>query len=131
MRGGERILVFVATKRMADQLTRGLRQEGWPALAIHGDKSQNERDWVLDQFKTGKSPLMIATDVAARGLDVKHIAAVINFDFPNNVEVSFCLRFSVVECNLLCDGENCLFAYATKTETILRSPERTKKRRTF
>lgn len=68
---GERVLVFTGTKRMADQLTRSLRQEGWPALAIHGDKSQNERDWVLEQFKTGKQPLMIATDVAARGLDVK------------------------------------------------------------
>ena len=63
--------MFTGTKRMADQLTRSLRQEGWPALAIHGDKSQNERDWVLEQFKTGKQPLMIATDVAARGLDVK------------------------------------------------------------
>uniref|UniRef100_A0A6A7GA23 RNA helicase n=1 Tax=Hirondellea gigas TaxID=1518452 RepID=A0A6A7GA23_9CRUS len=83
---GERCLVFVATKRLADQLTRSLRQEGWPALAIHGDKSQNERDWVLEQFKTGKSPLMVATDVASRGLDVKHIRAVINYDFPNNVE---------------------------------------------
>eukprot|EP01083_Nonionella_stella_P036528 99657_1 len=83
---GERVLVFTGTKRMADQLTRSLRQEGWPALAIHGDKSQNERDWVLEQFRSGKAPLMIATDVAARGLDVRHIKAVINFDFPNNVE---------------------------------------------
>lgn len=82
----DRVLVFAATKRMVDQLTRGLRQEGWPALAIHGDKSQNERDWVLDQFRTGKSPLMIATDVAARGLDVKGISTVVNYDFPNNVE---------------------------------------------
>ena len=45
-----------------------LRQDGWPCLAIHGDKAQNERDWVLNEFKTGKSPIMVATDVASRGI---------------------------------------------------------------
>ena len=50
-----------------------LRQDGWPALAIHGDKTQQERDWVLQEFKAGKTPIMIATDVASRGLDVKEI----------------------------------------------------------
>jgi ATP-dependent RNA helicase DDX5/DBP2 len=82
-----KILIFVGTKRVADEITRFLRQDGWPALckfsqqflrrnemqltsfqAIHGDKQQNERDWVLDQFKTGKSPIMVATDVASRGI---------------------------------------------------------------
>lgn len=86
MMDGRRILVFTATKRMADQLTRELRTEGWPALALHGDKNQKERDWVLAQFKQGKSPLLIATDVASRGIDVKDIKAVINFDYANNVE---------------------------------------------
>ena len=71
MSEGSRILIFCETKRGADNLTRVLRQDGWPALAIHGDKTQQERDWVLNEFKTGKSPLMIATDVASRGLDVK------------------------------------------------------------
>jgi ATP-dependent RNA helicase DDX5/DBP2 len=61
-------LIFTATKRVADEITRFLRQDGWPALSIHGDKAQNERDWVLDQFKTGKSPIMVATDVASRGI---------------------------------------------------------------
>ncbi|KAI1448398.1 DEAD-domain-containing protein [Annulohypoxylon stygium] len=61
-------LLFVGTKRTADEITRFLRQDGWPALSIHGDKQQNERDWVLDQFKTGKSPIMVATDVASRGI---------------------------------------------------------------
>ncbi|KAH7037794.1 P-loop containing nucleoside triphosphate hydrolase protein [Microdochium trichocladiopsis] len=61
-------LIFVGTKRVADDITRFLRQDGWPALSIHGDKQQNERDWVLDQFKTGKSPVMVATDVASRGI---------------------------------------------------------------
>ena len=83
---GRRILIFSETKKGCDNLTRQLRQDGWPALSIHGDKSQNERDWVLREFKTGKHPIMIATDVAARGLDVKEIKAVINYDMPSCAE---------------------------------------------
>lgn len=79
-------LIFVATKRTADEITRFLRQDGWPCLAIHGDKAQQERDWVLNEFKTGKSPIMVATDVASRGIDVRNITHVINFDYPNNSE---------------------------------------------
>ncbi|KAF9157797.1 ATP-dependent RNA helicase dbp2 [Mortierella sp. AD011] len=79
-------LIFTGTKRTADDITKYLRQDGWPALAIHGDKAQNERDWVLNEFKTGKSPIMVATDVASRGIDVKDVKFVINYDFPNNVE---------------------------------------------
>lgn len=63
-----KVLIFVGTKRTADEITRYLRQDGWPALAIHGDKQQSERDWVLKEFKEGNSPIMIATDVASRGL---------------------------------------------------------------
>jgi ATP-dependent RNA helicase DDX5/DBP2 len=59
------------TKKGCDQITRQLRMDGWPALSIHGDKSQAERDWVLSEFKSGKSPIMTATDVAARGLGTK------------------------------------------------------------
>lgn len=81
-----KVLIFVATKRTADDLTANLRQDGWPALAIHGDKSQGERDWVLQQFKDGKSPIMVATDVASRGIHVNGINLVVNYDFPNNVE---------------------------------------------
>merc|ERR1719158_2282092 len=81
-----KVLIFVATKRTADELTANLRQDGWPALAIHGDKQQGERDWVLQQFKEGKSPIMIATDVASRGIHVDNLKVVINYDFPNNVE---------------------------------------------
>ncbi|KAH0615038.1 uncharacterized protein H6S33_000674 [Morchella sextelata] len=79
-------LIFTGTKRTADEITRFLRQDGWPCLAIHGDKQQNERDWVLNEFKTGKSPIMVATDVASRGIDVRNITHVINFDYPNNSE---------------------------------------------
>ncbi|EGX52517.1 ATP-dependent RNA helicase dbp2 [Orbilia oligospora] len=62
-------LIFVGTKRAADEITRFLRQDGFPALALHGDKAQNERDWVLNEFKSAKSPIMVATDVASRGID--------------------------------------------------------------
>lgn len=65
---GSKLLIFMETKRGCDQVTRQLRMDGWPALSIHGDKSQAERDWVLSEFKAGKSPIMTATDVAARGL---------------------------------------------------------------
>jgi len=81
-----KVIIFVGTKRVADDLTKNLRQDGWPALAIHGDKQQAERDWVLAEFKSGRSPIMLATDVASRGLDVKDISYVINYDFPNNCE---------------------------------------------
>ncbi|KAJ0236410.1 DEAD-box ATP-dependent RNA helicase 30 [Hirschfeldia incana] len=73
---GSKILIFVETKRGCDQVTRQLRMDGWPALAIHGDKNQSERDRVLSEFKSGRSPIMTATDVAARGLGMincKHI----------------------------------------------------------
>ena len=61
-------IIFTATKRTADEVTRQLRQDGFPALALHGDKKQSERDWVMSEFKTGRAPILIATDVAARGL---------------------------------------------------------------
>lgn len=65
---GRRILIFCETKKGCDSVTRQLRMDSWPALCIHGDKTQKERDWVLAEFKSGKHPIMIATDVAARGL---------------------------------------------------------------
>lgn len=65
---GSRVLIFMETKKGCDQVTRQLRVDGWPALSIHGDKNQAERDWVLAEFKSGRSPIMTATDVAARGL---------------------------------------------------------------
>ncbi|EGF83025.1 hypothetical protein BATDEDRAFT_29115 [Batrachochytrium dendrobatidis JAM81] len=82
----QKTIIFTGTKRTADDITRDLRHDGFPALAIHGDKKQQERDWVMQEFKSGKTPILIATDVAARGLDVKDVKFVINFDFPNNIE---------------------------------------------
>merc|ERR1712066_672239 len=83
---GSRILIFAETKRGADELTREMRLDGLPALCMHGDKKQEERDWVLQEFKEGKSPILVATDVAARGIDVKDIKYVINYDFPMQIE---------------------------------------------
>merc|ERR1712048_503384 len=83
---GSKILIFAQTKTAGDDLTRELREDGWPALCIHGDKKQEEREWVLKEFKEGKSPILVATDIAARGLDVKDIKYVINYDFPGSIE---------------------------------------------
>lgn len=81
-----RIIIFCETKRGVDQLTRNLRSSRFEARGIHGDKSQQDRDWVLRDFKEGKCLALIATDVASRGLDVKDIRCVINFDMPSNIE---------------------------------------------
>lgn len=81
-----KILVFCETKRGCDSVTRQLRNDGWPSLSIHGDKSQQERDWVLAEFRSGDNPIMLATDVAARGLDVKDIKVVVNYDMPATAE---------------------------------------------
>merc|ERR1712179_647701 len=83
---GSKILIFAQTKREGDDLTREMRTDGFPALCIHGDKKQEEREWVLKEFKEGKSPILVASDVASRGLDVKDIKYVINYDFPNGIE---------------------------------------------
>lgn len=79
-------IIFTETKRKADELQRCMKRDGWPASCIHGDKSQQEREWVLADFKNSRSPILVATDVAARGLDVHDIKFVINFDYPNNSE---------------------------------------------
>ncbi|XP_028827457.1 putative ATP-dependent RNA helicase DDX17 [Denticeps clupeoides] len=79
-------IIFVETKKRCDELTRRMRRDGWPAMCIHGDKSQPERDWVLSEFRSGKAPVLIATDVASRGLDVEDVKFVINYDYPNSSE---------------------------------------------
>merc|ERR1739848_913398 len=83
---GSKIPIFTGTKTNSDQLTREMRLDGWPALCMHGDKKQEERDWVLTEFKDGKNPILVATDVASRGLDVKEIKYVINYEFPTTIE---------------------------------------------
>jgi superfamily II DNA/RNA helicase len=77
-------LVFVRTKRGADRLVKRLRAKGIKAEAMHGDLAQGARERALSRFESGKSTVLVATDVAARGLDVEHIEHVINFDPPED-----------------------------------------------
>ncbi|KAL9258993.1 DEAD-box ATP-dependent RNA helicase 37-like protein [Drosera capensis] len=79
-------LVFVETKKGADQLEYYLTMNGFPATSIHGDRTQQEREMALRSFKSGNTPILVATDVAARGLDIPHVAHVINFDLPNDID---------------------------------------------
>jgi len=81
-----KIVVFCATKRGTEDIAWELKQEGFPAEAIHGDKDQWQRDQVLANFKTGKCSVMVATDVASRGIHVNGITHVLNYDVPNNSE---------------------------------------------
>ncbi|XWS72907.1 hypothetical protein CRYUN_Cryun02cG0079700 [Craigia yunnanensis] len=78
--------VFVETKRGANELERWLSRNGFPAIAIHGDKMQMEREQALRSFKSGATPILVATDVASRGLDIPNIVHVINFDLPKNID---------------------------------------------
>jgi superfamily II DNA/RNA helicase len=82
----ERTLVFTRTKHGADKVVRGLVKSGIAAQAIHGNKSQSQRERVLAEFRTGKIRTLIATDIAARGIDVDGISHVINYDLPNEPE---------------------------------------------
>ncbi|MGG9999242.1 DEAD/DEAH box helicase [Pseudovibrio ascidiaceicola] len=82
----ERALVFTLTKKGSARLAARLNSDGVPAEAIHGDMSQAERQKTLDKFKGGKLKTLVATDVAARGIDVSDISHVINFDMPNATE---------------------------------------------
>lgn len=81
-----RVVVFFSSKARADDATRALRADGFPALAMHGDKAQDEREWVLREFRDGTAPVLLATDVAARGLDVAGVFTVVNYDAPGSAE---------------------------------------------
>jgi ATP-dependent RNA helicase DDX3X len=79
-------LVFTETKRGADQLEDWLSRQGFPSTSIHGDRTQQEREYALKSFRSGKTPILVATDVAARGLDIPHVTHVINFDLPSDID---------------------------------------------
>ncbi|MGC6463960.1 MAG: DEAD/DEAH box helicase [Akkermansiaceae bacterium] len=83
---GELAVVFSRTKHGANKLARHLNQRGISSEAIHGNRSQSQRDKTLDRFRAGKLPVLVATDVAARGVDVKAVTLVVNFDLPNEPE---------------------------------------------
>ena len=81
-----RIMIFCNTKFMTDKLTSRLCREGYNAQCLHGDIPQAKRNVVMSDFKRGKFPILVSTDVAARGIDVDDVEAVINFDLPNENE---------------------------------------------
>lgn len=82
----KRTLIFCNTKRMVDELTESLKGRGYFAEGIHGDLSQNQRDTVMSRFRNGSADILIATDVAARGIDVDDVEAVFNYDVPQDIE---------------------------------------------
>jgi len=82
---GARVIIFCSTKRACDQLSNAMaRQIG--CSAIHGDKDQRERERTLADFRSGRAPILVATDVAARGLDIKDVRLVVNYEFPPSTE---------------------------------------------
>ena len=83
----EQAIIFCRTKIGAARLDRELRDKGFRNKALHGDMSQGQRDGVMIQFKERGMPLLVATDVAARGLDIEHVTHVINYDVPNSPEI--------------------------------------------
>ena len=113
-----KVLIFTNTKRVADELTKFLRQDGWPALAIHGDKQQQERDWVLAEFKTGRSPIMVATAVASRGLG-KHMVSISS---PSrSCKAHTCQPYRLHVCNIpstLASPSGCCIYAACRTQWV-------------
>ncbi|RCV10404.1 hypothetical protein SEVIR_2G115400v4 [Setaria viridis] len=81
-----RVLVFVLYKKEAARVETMLQRRGWKAVSVHGDKAQHDRTKALSLFKEGKCPLMIATDVASRGLDIPDVEVVINYSYPLTTE---------------------------------------------
>jgi ATP-dependent RNA helicase RhlE len=78
-----RVLVFTRTKHGADKVARHLERSGIPSAAIHGNKNQNARNRAIAQFKSQEPPVLVATDIAARGLDIDAVSHVVNYDVPN------------------------------------------------
>ena len=79
-------LIFVETKRMADSLSDFLINQSFPATSIHGDRTQRERERALEMFRNGRCPIMVATAVAARGLDIPNVTHVVNYDLPTDID---------------------------------------------
>merc|ERR1719474_1821823 len=79
-------LIFVEKKRDAARVEKELIRSGYDAMSIHGDRTQREREHALKMFRSGKVSLLVATDVASRGLDIPNVLYVINYDLPNNID---------------------------------------------
>lgn len=82
----QKTLIFAQTKRLADELSSQLNRRGFDAEPIHGGRSQAQRESILDAYRRNRINILVATDVASRGLDVSNIKHVINFDYPNTTE---------------------------------------------
>lgn len=81
-----KILVFCSRRSLCDSVANNLINDGKPAVAIHGQKSQADRARAVDDFSNGRRQILVATDVAARGLDIHDVTAVVNFDLPSSIE---------------------------------------------
>jgi ATP-dependent RNA helicase RhlE len=120
----DRALIFTRTKRGADKVVRGLSGAGIAAAAIHGNKSQSQRDRVLAAFRNGEVRTLVATDIAARGIDVDGISHVVNFDLPNVPEtyvhrIGRTARAGAEGVAIsLCDGEE--MAFLRDIEKLIR-----------
>ena len=82
----KKVLLFAETKRGVDKLSKQLKKSGITSDVIHGNKSQNYRTRAIDQFKSGKTKILVATDVAARGIDIKGVTHVINYQMPQTMD---------------------------------------------
>ena len=95
----DKVIVFTNTKRRVDYISKTFWQEGFGTCGIHGDKQQADRDKSLAKFVSGEWPIMVATDVAARGLDIPNVTHVINFDMPRDLGKcdahDVCVRYRV------------------------------------
>jgi ATP-dependent RNA helicase RhlE len=120
-----RTLVFTRTKHGADRVVRYLEESGLPAAAIHGNKSQGQRERALADFRSGKCRVLIATDIAARGIDVDGVSHVINYDLPNVPEsyvhrIGRTARAGATGIAIsLCDGEE--RAFLRNIEKLIRA----------
>jgi superfamily II DNA/RNA helicase len=120
----DRALIFTRTKHGADKVARGLSRAGIAAEAIHGNKSQNQRERVLAAFRKGDIRTLVATDIAARGIDVDGISHVVNFDVPNVPEtyvhrIGRTARAGAAGIAIsLCDGEE--MAFVRDIEKLIR-----------
>tara|TARA_B100000003_G_scaffold36712_3_gene30890 strand:+ start:1087 stop:2499 length:1413 start_codon:yes stop_codon:yes gene_type:complete len=86
MDSDDQILIFVNTKRMVEMISQRLNREGFEVSSLHGDLTQNKREKIISNYKSGESKILVATDVAARGLDIDGVTTVVNYDLPDDFE---------------------------------------------
>ena len=82
----QKVMIFANSKTRVDWLTESLRTAGWPAIGVHADKVQEEREWIFTNFKNGTTNILVATDVMGRGMDFEDVRCVVNFDLPMSIE---------------------------------------------